>query len=90
MIGVLWPTGSRDRAETWEAMEELLRSRQWSEFQDPESFRAEMAARAGRWSGVEIEVDGSPADFFFELERAGMLVMLHWVPGPSQIKAGRE
>lgn len=79
-VGVKWPNGSKDTAETWEELEEGLRKKQWVEYTGQAAFRNELAVRALRWSRTEIETDGNSRDFFYELERAGMLTVIERVP----------
>jgi hypothetical protein len=71
-VGCVWVDGTVQTAQTWEELETKVREAQY-ERTDPEGFRAEMGIRAKVWSNVEIDVDGSSEDFFWELERGCLL-----------------
>lgn len=72
IVAVRWPDGKVQTAETWEDLEEQVRVSQY-DIPAKESFREHMANRAKKWSGTEIMTSGTSNDFFWELERAGML-----------------
>ena len=75
MIGVEWSDGRQVWAPTWNEMFQAVRGVQWSEYGVRE-FRAEMAKRAIRWSGTEID-PWLPVDKFFkELQRARLLIII--------------
>ena len=75
MIGVEWSDGRQVWAPTWNEMFQEIKGVQWSEYGVRE-FRAEMAKRAIRWSGTEID-PWLPADKFFkELQRARLLIII--------------
>jgi hypothetical protein len=69
---IVWSNGTVDRARTWQELLDKVRVDQWHDYSE-DAFRAEMAKRALRWSGVEIDMGAPPEEFFAELERAKLL-----------------
>lgn len=72
---VRWSNGHVDSAATWDELEEKLRLSQWHVY-EPDDFRLVMQKRALRWSGVEIAIHGSSQEFFQELARASLVLVL--------------
>lgn len=74
MHRILWTNGHLDQALTWQGLLDIVRTTQWRDLDEYE-FRAEMAKRAFRWSGVEIDAGAPPRRFFHELARAGLVLI---------------
>lgn len=72
MHQITWSNGSVDRARTWRAMFEKVRAYQWHDL-DEEEFRAEMGKRCWLWSNTTIDIGAPYAQFFRELQRAGLI-----------------
>lgn len=75
-------------AETWEEIEDKLRTTQFIEFPDQMSFRRAMEDRISTQMGEEIQIDGTSKDFLYELSRAQLLDVIE---GPkSAVEIERE
>lgn len=70
----IFPDGSRIEADTWSALEAVLRSDNWNPSHKAK-FRAEFANRAKNWSGTVIDSELVSEQWFEELERAGLLLI---------------
>lgn len=70
---VIWPDGCMDSAHSWLALFDQVRRSQWHAY-TRRQFRAEMARRAGIWSGAELDLtDCDMETFFRRLEEADVL-----------------
>lgn len=74
MHAIIWSNGERTTARTWAAMFEKVRASQWREL-DEQEFRTELAKRAYVWSRTEIDPYGTYRELFYELARAGLVVI---------------
>lgn len=75
MPTIAWSNDDTTSAPTWEALEQRVRKIQWHRYA-PDEFRDAMSKRAWRWSGTRINVEGSAEEFFAELERAGLIIIV--------------
>lgn len=75
MVAVRFPDGVRLSAQTWPLLEEKLKRAQVFGTVSGD-FREEMQRRARVWSKTDILIDGTSRDFFCELERAQMLLVI--------------
>lgn len=69
---IRWSNGHVENAPTWEILEAKVCEAQWWEY-EPEEFRAAMAKRAYRWSGVDIDITGTSEEFFAQLRGARLI-----------------
>lgn len=72
MAEVIMTDGTILTAETWSALEQMLRDDEWNPSKKVK-FRLEFGRRAYNWSGKLIDLEASSRRFFRQLERAGML-----------------
>lgn len=79
MVAVEWSNGVVDHARDWDALLLVVMGAQWGQKWhelDEDKFRFEMAKRALRWSGTKIDIGAPAREFFRELERARMLIVV--------------
>lgn len=72
---VIFPDGSILTDQSWLDLEKQLRADRWNPA-GAEKFRSEMARRAKNWSGTRIDTELISKEFFEELERAGLLLII--------------
>lgn len=76
MVSVMWlACGTYDEAEDWQSLLDLVRNSQMREY-TPEHFRKEMQLRAQVWAGAVVRRKTPARQFFAELERAGMVLIV--------------
>ena len=75
MTKVLWPDKSTQEAPTFEALFAGLNDEQMIE-RSERDFRRELRRRCKVWSETEIVKGGTHRELFYELERAGLLLIL--------------
>lgn len=72
---VIFPDGSRVAASSWMELEKFLRADVWNPT-DAMKYRIEMANRARNWSGFEVDTELVAKQFFEQLEKAGLLMII--------------
>jgi hypothetical protein len=71
MPAIIWPDGTLDKADTWFALEQILRRDAWNP-SNKDKFRSEMVNRALVYADSELDVR-SAKKMFTSLEKCGML-----------------
>jgi hypothetical protein len=57
MPEIRWSNGAVDKAASWEELLARVNRLPWNRDLSPDEFRAVMATRAYRWSGVKVDPD---------------------------------